>query len=82
MPIYEYRCKDCGQVNDYLVKNTNKIELKCPDCGSEQLDKQISVPGGLITKNDISMPEMPCGGGQCPSSMPGPICGTGGCHQH
>jgi putative FmdB family regulatory protein len=30
MPIYEYRCKDCRELNEFLVGVVqDKIEIKC-----------------------------------------------------
>jgi putative FmdB family regulatory protein len=46
MPIYEFKCKDCGKVFSKLVfNNANKVE--CPDCKSENVDKLISSIAGI-----------------------------------
>ncbi|MEW6104279.1 MAG: zinc ribbon domain-containing protein [bacterium] len=43
MPIYEYKCKDCGKVSEFLVGVTvDAPEIKCSFCESEKLDKVIS----------------------------------------
>ena len=43
MPIYEYRCQDCGKINEFLLGvNEDKIEIKCKKCGSMRLDKVFS----------------------------------------
>lgn len=43
MPIYEYKCKDCGKVSEFLVGVTKDMsEIKCNFCGSKNLDKIIS----------------------------------------
>ena len=34
MPIFEYRCKDCGKVFEELVKKFD-VPVACPDCGGE-----------------------------------------------
>jgi len=36
MPIYEYRCEKCGQVNEFLILG-NQHRLQCEQCGSEDL---------------------------------------------
>jgi putative FmdB family regulatory protein len=42
VPIYEYRCTDCGHDFELLVlKNTTPV---CPRCASTTLDRQISIP--------------------------------------
>jgi putative FmdB family regulatory protein len=64
MPIFEYACEKCQAEFELLVRGEQKPA--CPHCGSEQLNKQLSVPaahggsGGL----PVSMPP-PCGGGGC-----------------
>ena len=46
MPIYTFRCKDCGKIFDFLmIAKTEKA--KCEKCGSEKLEKQIAVFGVL-----------------------------------
>jgi putative FmdB family regulatory protein len=43
MPIYEYECRDCGKVSEFLVGVTkDKAEIKCGSCGSRKLDKLFS----------------------------------------
>ena len=46
MPIYEYRCQDCGEKFDKLVRSsTDQAELICPNCGSKQAEKLMSLFG-------------------------------------
>lgn len=48
MPIYEYVCQDCGEKYEKLVRSsTAKVELVCPQCGSQRGEKAISVFGAL-----------------------------------
>lgn len=42
MPLYEYRCKDCGNKFEKLVSLSEKDKIKCPGCGSENTEKLIS----------------------------------------
>jgi len=42
MPIYDYHCNDCNKAFELLVKSTTI--LACPECGSLQLEKQVSLP--------------------------------------
>jgi putative FmdB family regulatory protein len=47
MPIYTYKCRDCGTVFDFLmIKQSEKPQ--CEKCGSENLEKQLSAPGAVI----------------------------------
>ena len=51
MPIYEYRCQRCGQVSEFLVKTVSGGEsFNCPGCGSENLERLLSVPSLLKAK--------------------------------
>ena len=34
MPIFEYKCKNCGRVFDELVKSCEQ-KVTCPACGGE-----------------------------------------------
>ncbi|MCD6569149.1 MAG: zinc ribbon domain-containing protein [Deltaproteobacteria bacterium] len=42
MPIYEYECKDCGEIFEALVYLSSNTELVCPKCGSKSVSKKIS----------------------------------------
>lgn len=42
VPIYEYRCKDCGHEFEELVFST-KDKPVCPQCGSDQTEKLMSA---------------------------------------
>lgn len=41
MPIYDYRCSECGETSELLVRTTTTPA--CPACGSRRLDKQVSA---------------------------------------
>lgn len=46
MPIYEYRCQDCGEKFEKLVRSsTDQTELTCPNCGGKQAEKLMSLFG-------------------------------------
>jgi len=42
MPIYEYRCADCGATFEALVRASRVVT--CPQCGGSSLDKLLSAP--------------------------------------
>ena len=44
MPIYEYRCDQCGHELDALQKISDPVLTDCPACGSASLRKLISAP--------------------------------------
>jgi putative FmdB family regulatory protein len=41
MPIYAYACADCAHEFETLVRSNESPA--CPECGSERLDRQISL---------------------------------------
>lgn len=45
MPIYEYRCADCGFQDEFLQKHSEPPMSVCPSCGKEALKKLLSAAG-------------------------------------
>jgi putative FmdB family regulatory protein len=44
MPIYEYRCSECGEKFEKLVRfSASASEVECPKCGARKADKLISA---------------------------------------
>jgi len=59
MPIYEYRCENCGTRFEKLVRSTTgSIEIACPECGSADCKKALSMFGSRVSR----------GGGYQPSA--------------
>ncbi|MGB2763743.1 MAG: zinc ribbon domain-containing protein [Candidatus Aminicenantaceae bacterium] len=45
MPIYEYKCQECGKVTEIFVRSLHKkIDLFCSHCNSKNLQKIFSTP--------------------------------------
>ncbi|MDG1462482.1 MAG: zinc ribbon domain-containing protein [Gammaproteobacteria bacterium] len=44
MPIYEYRCDDCGHIFDALQKISDDPLKQCPACNEYALKKLLSAP--------------------------------------
>jgi putative FmdB family regulatory protein len=42
MPIFEFRCKGCGEEFELLIGPSGE-ERRCPSCGSEDIEKLIST---------------------------------------
>jgi len=43
MPIYEFKCKDCGKISEFLISvGQDTFGEKCNFCGSEKLEKIFS----------------------------------------
>ena len=45
MPIYAYRCADCGHAKDVLQKLSDAPLTDCPECGKAALVKMVSAAG-------------------------------------
>jgi len=45
MPIYEYRCADCGFQNEYLQRMSDAPQTDCPECGKPSLKKMVTAAG-------------------------------------
>ncbi len=43
MPIYEYRCEDCGRISEFLlIKSYEDFEPQCKRCKSKRMSKILS----------------------------------------
>ena len=45
MPIYAYRCSQCGHAKDVLKKMSDAQLTTCPACHQETFSKQITAAG-------------------------------------
>jgi putative FmdB family regulatory protein len=45
MPIYEYRCAECGFQEEYLQKISEPQLTVCPSCGKPKFEKLLSAAG-------------------------------------
>jgi putative FmdB family regulatory protein len=43
MPIYEYRCQDCGEHTELVQKFSDAPVTECPHCHKQSLEKLISA---------------------------------------
>ena len=48
MPIYEFKCKNCGNVFEKLFLNGGVDNIKCPECGSSDCEKLMSSPAFMV----------------------------------
>jgi putative FmdB family regulatory protein len=49
MPVYTYRCENCGFQFDRFQKFTENALTRCPECGKKSLRKVYS-PVGIVFK--------------------------------
>ena len=69
MPIYEYRCEDCGTKFEKLVRRASDVpDLTCPGCGEKRLTQELSTFAAHANGASKS-PEAPrCPSGGCPNA--------------
>ena len=71
MPLYEYACQKCRSEFELLIRGNDTPE--CPECGSQRLEKQLSVPAAHMAGEQLPVCSTPQGGCGMPQ------CGMGGC---
>jgi putative FmdB family regulatory protein len=60
MPLYEFRCEACGQVQEFLLRVGEGAEgLACCRCGAGRLAKQFS--SFATATGRPAAPAAPCG---------------------
>jgi putative FmdB family regulatory protein len=63
MPLYEYRCSDCGRRFEEFVMGEPAIA--CPDCASESVQKLLSVFAVAAGSSSRASESEPVGCGSC-----------------
>ena len=44
MPLYEYRCEECGHETEEIQKFSDPVLTECKECGKNSLVKKTSLP--------------------------------------
>ena len=69
MPLYEYRCDDCQQTFEALVRAGQADEAGCPTCGTSEVRRLLSVfsapRSGARGGDGAAAPSGGCCGGAC-----------------
>jgi len=69
MPIYEFRCIECGKIAESLIRTSLEKEVPaCPECGSTRLERLISASN--IQKASMVAPRCGKDSTCCGSSTP------------
>jgi putative FmdB family regulatory protein len=82
MPIYEYRCNECGFQKEFLQKMSDAPLTTCPECNKETFSKMLTAAGfqlkgsGYYATDFKGSPAKPK---EEASTAPAHACGTGGC---
>lgn len=79
MPIYEFKCLKCDKFFEWLsMSSEDKVELACPDCGSEDFERILSstnysMDSGSNSRKESSAQTRTCSSGSCTTyEIPGP----------
>lgn len=87
MPIYEYRCADCGYQKEHLQKMSDAPLSVCPACGKSSYAKLLSAAGFQLKGSGWYATDFK--GGSSPAAKPdtptpspstGPCGGSCACH--
>ena len=85
MPIYEYRCGDCGHQQDHLQKHSDPLIEVCPACGGAHYAKQVTAAGFQLKGSGWYETDFKSSSPSCPAadscSAP-PPCAGGNCSCH
>ena len=78
MPIYEFKCLKCEQFIELLLMNSEEeIELKCPECSSQKLERVLSTTNYCMSNGSgkgqgVSSQTKTCSDGSCTTwDLPG-----------
>ena len=80
MPLYEFRCKECGMLSEILVLG-KQDKPGCKACGSKQMVKQMSMSSSMSGSAKTGLPgagDTACCGSspdQAGCAGPGSCCG-------
>ena len=66
MPLYEYRCKQCGHVTAFLERSNARQAHACEKCGSKDTEKVFSTFAAKSGTSSSSRSSCPTG--TCPLS--------------
>jgi putative FmdB family regulatory protein len=79
MPIYEYQCKRCGTVSEFLTGIEKEVAMSCKTCGSPEVERLISAPS-FLSKAVKQDPGRTCCGRSERCEMP-PCSSEGSCRR-
>ena len=71
MPIYEFKCMNCNELNELLVINNDEEKIMgCPKCKSKDFERVISVANhwmgtGSSQKSTGNIQNRTCSSGSC-----------------
>ena len=94
MPIYAYRCDECGFAKDVLQKISDPVLTVCLSCGKPSFKKQLTAAGFQLkgtgwyatdfrggaapAAGTANAPAAPAATSDAPAAAPAPAASTGG----
>ncbi|MGE0356691.1 MAG: FmdB family zinc ribbon protein [Burkholderiales bacterium] len=95
MPIYEYRCANCGHQQEFLQKVSDAPHTRCTQCGQETFSKMVTAAGFQLKGSGWYATDFKSGGAKPAAKAeakteaatekkdggagPAPACGSGAC---
>jgi len=76
MPIYAYRCDECGFAKDVLQKMSDPVLTVCPSCGKSSFKKQVTAAGFQLKGTGWYVTDFR--GGSAPATGAAPAADSGG----
>ena len=70
MPIYAYRCDECGFAKDVLQKISDPVLTVCPSCSKSSFKKQVTAAGFQLKGTGWYVTDFR--GGKAPATGTGP----------
>ena len=64
MPIYAYKCSNCGFAKDVLQKMSDPRLTVCPSCGQDTFSKQVTAAGFQLKGSGWYVTDFREGGGK------------------
>lgn len=78
MPIYAYKCSDCGFEQDVMQKVSDAPLTDCPQCGKPAFAKQLTAAGFQLKGSGWYATDFK-GSAPKKEEAEAPACGAGGC---
>ncbi|MFZ6773091.1 FmdB family zinc ribbon protein [Undibacterium sp. SXout7W] len=78
MPIYAYRCDECGFAKDVLQKMSDAPLTDCPSCGKSAFKKQVTAAGFQLKGSGWYVTDFRGSGGGAGTSAPAVATDAGG----
>ena len=82
MPIYEYRCNDCTQSFEALVRPGHHGDAQCPHCNGRKLSREMSTFAARASNGNGAAAAAEAISGNGLSNRPQGVCCGGGCGCH